>query len=104
WQNWQSLEGSARPLVCGTFYPALSDEDARLRQTTVQEQGLSSLWVRWLQPAHARELVGGNWQYGGVWFPYGQRVQPPALVAALLDHPNIRCVSQRVAGLRSLPA
>lgn len=100
WQQWQGLDEPARPLVCGTFYPAFSHDDARTRQDAIRSQHLPAEWVRWLQPDQAGSLVGGQWRYGGVWLPYGQRINPARVVAALLNHPNIACVAQAVAALR----
>jgi tRNA 5-methylaminomethyl-2-thiouridine biosynthesis bifunctional protein len=99
WRHWQALDVDARPLVCGTFYPALSPDDALARQAVLQVQQLASDWVRWLSPQEAASMTAADWPYGGIWFPFGQRVSPPALITALLRHPNIQCAAQSVAGL-----
>lgn len=101
-RQWQGLPEPARPRVCGTLYPSLSESDALKDRQAIELMRLSSQWVRWLTPAEALEHAGVPAVHGGVWFPYGQQIRPEPLLEALLSRPGVHCHSVSIACLQEL--
>jgi tRNA 5-methylaminomethyl-2-thiouridine biosynthesis bifunctional protein len=95
WRKWSALAAPATTQRCGTFYPALSAQQAGERQTVLKQLSFPEQWVCWLDPDQAQQRVGGYW-------PFGQRVQPQPLLEALLGQPEVQCRPAQVA--RILPA
>lgn len=99
-RQWQELPEPARPRVCGTLYPSLTEPAALKDRQAIEQMCLSSDWVRWLTPAEALDHAGVSAVHGGVWFPYGQQISPEPLLAALLSRPGIHCHAVSIACLR----
>lgn len=97
--RWQGLEGEARPLRCGTIELVSDAARAAVRRESLARLAFPSEWVRWLDVAEASQRAGRCLASGGLWFADGQRVQPPALIEALLSHPRIRCMAGEASSL-----
>lgn len=90
-QRWQGLPEPARPLRCGTLEVATDAQHAADRRLALDSLRFPSDWVRWVEGAQAKALAGVEPAWGGLWFSAGQRVQPEALLCALLSLPGVYC-------------
>ncbi|HEY9279916.1 MAG TPA: FAD-dependent 5-carboxymethylaminomethyl-2-thiouridine(34) oxidoreductase MnmC [Eoetvoesiella sp.] len=97
--RWQSLPLPARPVRCGTLELASDEDDALQRRNVLGALSFPSEWVSWLDKRQASEQAGFKVKYGGVYFSYGQLVQPAPLIQALLSRPEVSCLDRRVATL-----
>ncbi|BBF84678.1 tRNA (5-methylaminomethyl-2-thiouridylate)-methyltransferase [Aquitalea magnusonii] len=78
-ENWQA---------CGVLQLAHEPKEAE-RQSLLAKAGLPSSLLRQVGPAEASALAGIALQHGGLFFPQGGWLHPPALVRALCQHPEI---------------
>lgn len=78
--------------LCGVLQLAY-DEHESARQAGVAALGLPHALVQQLDRANASEIAGIEVPHDGLFFPAAGWVHPPALCAALLDHPAIRVVA-----------
>ncbi len=88
-QRWLGRHGGAvRHDWCGVLRMA---RDARKHDKMASQSGLvPDDWLREVDPETASALCGSTPAVGGFLLPQAGWVAPPALVAALLDAPNIR--------------
>ncbi len=91
-QRWQGLAGEARPLRCGTIELAFDAQQAAERREALAYLRLPADWVCWLDASQASQRAGRTLSCGGLWFADGHRIQPQALLEALLCHPRIHCM------------
>ncbi len=98
-QRWQGLPEPARPLRCGTLEVATDAQHAADRRLALETLRLPADWVSWVEGAQAKELAGVEPPWGGLWFSAGQRVQPEALLHALLGLPGVYCRDSSVSRL-----
>lgn len=99
--RWQKLAGPARPMRCGTIELAGDPLEAALRERALRSLAFPSTWVRWVDANQASRLSGLTLAAGGLYFSDGQCVRLEPLLEALLDHPNIDCVTASVHALKS---
>ncbi|OHX19131.1 bifunctional tRNA (5-methylaminomethyl-2-thiouridine)(34)-methyltransferase MnmD/FAD-dependent 5-carboxymethylaminomethyl-2-thiouridine(34) oxidoreductase MnmC [Chromobacterium sphagni] len=74
--------------ACGVLQLAYEDKQEE-KQQALAALGLPESVMRRLDRAQASELAGVALPSGGLFFPQGGWVHPPALVARLTQHPNI---------------
>jgi len=84
-RHWMHLAPPARPLACGALVCAGSPAQARRQQAALARLQFPASWVRWLTPPAASLQAGIALPLGGLWFPQALRVDPPALIHALLQ-------------------
>lgn len=99
-QRWQGLPGQARPLLCGTIALARDAQQEADCHSALEHLAFPADWVTWLSREQASERAGRALSCGGLWFAQGQKVQPQALLEALLCHPRIHCMVDQVEQLR----
>jgi tRNA 5-methylaminomethyl-2-thiouridine biosynthesis bifunctional protein len=75
--------------LCGVLQLAYDEHEAK-RQAGVAALGLPRTLVQDVNRAAASAAAGIEVPHGGLYFPAAGWVHPPALCAALLDHPAIR--------------
>lgn len=78
-ENWQA---------CGVLQLAHDHKEAE-RQSLLARAGLPDSLLRAVGPAEASTIAGITLEQGGLFFPQGGWLHPPALVHALCQHPNI---------------
>jgi tRNA 5-methylaminomethyl-2-thiouridine biosynthesis bifunctional protein len=74
---------------CGLLQQAFNAREAR-RCAEVAARALPEYLVCAVTAAEAGELTGLEMPHGGLWFPDGAWLHPPALCDALANHPAIR--------------
>lgn len=80
----QRLDGEALPWrACGILQIAEDDRDAAILKASCEN--LPSGYAGWVEQTEGSRLAGLPVGAGGVWFPHGAWVQPPALCRALLQ-------------------
>ncbi|UBM26536.1 bifunctional tRNA (5-methylaminomethyl-2-thiouridine)(34)-methyltransferase MnmD/FAD-dependent 5-carboxymethylaminomethyl-2-thiouridine(34) oxidoreductase MnmC [Pseudomonas sp. p1(2021b)] len=79
--------------ACGVLQLAFDDQEAQ-RQAKLAEAFDSSL-LQVLDQAQAEAVAGVALPAGGLFYPEGGWVHPPALCQAQLRHPNIRLLTHR---------
>lgn len=72
---------------CGLLQQAFNAREAK-RCDEVAMRSLPTELVRTVDATEATELAGLEMPQGGLWFPHGAWIHPPALCRALADHPN----------------
>jgi len=77
--------------ACGLLQQAFNTREAK-RCAEVMARGLPTSLVTEVGAAEATTLAGMAMPHGGLWFPAGGWVHPPALCRALASHPNIRTI------------
>lgn len=82
--------------LCGVLQLAYDEHEAR-RQAGVAALGLPHALVHRADRSQASAIAGIDVPHGGLFFPAAGWVHPPALCAALLDHPGIRLSRARAA-------
>ncbi|SHH91666.1 FAD-dependent 5-carboxymethylaminomethyl-2-thiouridine(34) oxidoreductase MnmC [Pollutimonas bauzanensis] len=100
-QRWQGLPGDARPWRCGTIELVPDAREASRCRDALAYLGFPDDWVGWLDAPEASRRAGRALACAGLWFADGQRVQPQALLEALLYHPRIHCKVGRAARLQT---
>ena len=75
--------------LCGVLQLACDEHEAG-RQAGVAALGLPRALLHPVERAEAAAIAGLDVPQGGLFFPTAGWVHPPALCAALLDHPGIR--------------
>lgn len=75
--------------LCGVLQLACDEHEAK-RQAGVAALALPRALLRPVDRAEAAAIAGLDVPQGGLFFPAAGWVHPPALCAALLDHPGIR--------------
>jgi tRNA 5-methylaminomethyl-2-thiouridine biosynthesis bifunctional protein len=78
-ENWQA---------CGVLQLAHDHKEAE-RQSMLAKAGLPDRLLRQVGPAEASAIAGIALEDGGLFFPQGGWLHPPALVRTLCQHPNI---------------
>jgi tRNA 5-methylaminomethyl-2-thiouridine biosynthesis bifunctional protein len=81
---------------CPVLQLAFDDKEAR-RQQALLQAGLPPTLLRGADSAQASALAGIPLAHGGLVFPGGGWVHPPALCAALASHPRIAVLAGRDA-------
>jgi tRNA 5-methylaminomethyl-2-thiouridine biosynthesis bifunctional protein len=74
---------------CGLLQQAFNAREAK-RCEEVALRALPTELVRAVNAAEASELAGLEMPHGGLWFPQGGWIHPPALCHALANHSNIQ--------------
>jgi tRNA 5-methylaminomethyl-2-thiouridine biosynthesis bifunctional protein len=74
---------------CGLLQQGFNAREAK-RCEEVAMRALPMELVRAVDATEASKLAGVNMPHGGLWFPHGAWIHPPALCRALADHPNIQ--------------
>ncbi|MBV8469537.1 bifunctional tRNA (5-methylaminomethyl-2-thiouridine)(34)-methyltransferase MnmD/FAD-dependent 5-carboxymethylaminomethyl-2-thiouridine(34) oxidoreductase MnmC [Paludibacterium sp.] len=69
------------------------DDNDLLKQQALLASGLADGWVEWLDRHAASERAGIELPQGGLFFPQGGWLHPPALARALCDHPGIDVIT-----------
>jgi tRNA 5-methylaminomethyl-2-thiouridine biosynthesis bifunctional protein len=69
------------------------DGTERLKQQALVTSGVADGWIELLDRDQASQRAGIDLPQGGLFFPQGGWVHPPALVQALCRHPNIKVVT-----------
>lgn len=75
--------------ACGLLQQAFNARETK-RCAEVMARGLPTSLVTGVDAAEATALAGMAMPHGGLWFPSGGWVHPPALCRALASHPDIR--------------
>ncbi|WP_293765407.1 bifunctional tRNA (5-methylaminomethyl-2-thiouridine)(34)-methyltransferase MnmD/FAD-dependent 5-carboxymethylaminomethyl-2-thiouridine(34) oxidoreductase MnmC [uncultured Aquitalea sp.] len=81
---------------CGVLQLAWNEGEAK-RQAKLAAAGLPAEMLRPVSAGEASDLAGLPLTSGGLFFPQGGWLHPPALVRCLLDHPAIRQLYNREA-------
>lgn len=84
----RTLAGSTAWQACGVLHLDDGEPETRRNRQLAAAQPDSALY-RAVDAASAAALAGIPLDCGGLWWPHGAWVHPPAWVAALLDHPLI---------------
>ena len=74
---------------CGLLQQAFNTREAK-RIEEVLQRGLPEDLVQAVERLQAAELAGIEMPHGGLWFPHGGWVHPPALCRALATHASIQ--------------
>ena len=82
-----TLDGSSWD-ACGILQLTADEKDAA-RLQAIAGNGYPASFLRWVDATEASEVAGVTLARGGLHFPGGGWVHPPALCRALLDHPDI---------------
>ncbi len=82
--------------ACGLLQQAFNAREAK-RCAEVMARGLPASLVTEVDAAEASSLAGIAMPHGGLWFPSGGWVHPPALCRALASHPNIQSLTSSEA-------
>ena len=90
----QLPEDDANWRGCGVLQLAYDAAEAE-RQQGLASAGFGADFLRPVDASEASELAGVELQHGGLFFPEGGWVNPPALVRKLVDHPNIQVRTSR---------
>lgn len=87
--RWGSFDGPAQPWHCGSFQPVAAPE-VRGWQQALQRLKFPEDWMRWVDSPTASRLTGMRLASEGIWHAQGYMLDPPALLAKLLESPAIR--------------
>lgn len=74
---------------CGVLRLARNPHHAGQQLKIAGRLNLPADFARWVEPAEGSELIGARVEQPGWWFAGGGWVNPPNVVRALLDHPEI---------------
>lgn len=99
WQGFQATLARVKPWLeankikgnlNGLVHLAVDEKNHQRMQEAMDRVGLPADFTYWIEADEASKLLGGTVTQPGLFFPQAGWLNPPSIVAACLDHPQIK--------------